>query len=84
MPVYDYQCQKCKHTFSDIKKIDERHVPTNESCPQCLEVGHVQICIGKVATVDPLTLGRLKPHPELVEKLRRIKKKTPGSNIRDW
>lgn len=32
MPLYEYQCKKCKHRFEKIQKFSDRQVKT---CPQC-------------------------------------------------
>jgi putative FmdB family regulatory protein len=33
MPIYEYQCQKCKQIFEIFHKIDEE---CNAACPKCL------------------------------------------------
>ncbi len=32
MPIYEYQCKKCKHKFEKIQKFSERRV---KKCPEC-------------------------------------------------
>jgi putative FmdB family regulatory protein len=32
MPIYEYQCQKCKHQFEAIRKVSD---PPLTTCPQC-------------------------------------------------
>jgi putative FmdB family regulatory protein len=32
MPLYEYQCKKCKHRFEKIQKFSEKPV---EKCPKC-------------------------------------------------
>jgi putative FmdB family regulatory protein len=32
MPLYEYQCKKCKHRFEKIQKFSDRPV---KKCPQC-------------------------------------------------
>lgn len=32
MPLYEYQCQKCKHRFEKIQKFSDRPV---KKCPEC-------------------------------------------------
>ena len=34
MPVYDYECKKCKHAWSVEQKIND---PKIEECPSCKE-----------------------------------------------
>ena len=32
MPIYEYQCKKCKHRFEKIQKFSDPHV---KKCPKC-------------------------------------------------
>jgi putative FmdB family regulatory protein len=32
MPLYEYQCKKCKHRFEKILKFSDKHV---RKCPEC-------------------------------------------------
>ena len=32
MPLYEYQCKKCKHRFEKIQKFSDRHT---KKCPEC-------------------------------------------------
>lgn len=32
MPLYEYQCKKCKHTFEKIQKFSD---PLVKKCPEC-------------------------------------------------
>jgi putative FmdB family regulatory protein len=32
LPLYEYQCTKCKHTFEKIKKFSD---PPEKKCPEC-------------------------------------------------
>lgn len=33
MPLYDYQCNSCEHTFSELRRGSEKDDPI--SCPDC-------------------------------------------------
>ena len=37
MPVYEYYCESCEHSFEEILSVSERDVPTKECCPICEE-----------------------------------------------
>ena len=32
MPLYEYQCKKCKHRFEKILKFSDKHIT---KCPEC-------------------------------------------------
>jgi putative FmdB family regulatory protein len=34
MPIYEYQCEACNHTFTEIVRSPEDR-PASPSCPQC-------------------------------------------------
>lgn len=46
MPLYQYQCNACDHSFTEVLKIDNRHDPINNDCPNCGGKGHIQMVIG--------------------------------------
>lgn len=35
MPLYDYACRVCEHSFSESQRIDDRKVPIERGCPAC-------------------------------------------------
>lgn len=35
MPVYDYACRACEHTFTESQRIADRKVPVERGCPEC-------------------------------------------------
>jgi len=37
MPVYEYYCDDCGHSFSDVLSVSARNKPTKEPCPSCGE-----------------------------------------------
>ena len=39
MPLYDFKCNKCAHTFEEMVKFSEQ----NPSCPKCKEATEKQI-----------------------------------------
>jgi putative FmdB family regulatory protein len=50
MPLYDYECTACNHTFEDYKPINKRHVT---QCPKCGGVGRQVICPIHVSKLYP-------------------------------
>lgn len=35
MPEYLYECQECKHEFTENMRIDDRDIPCREACKIC-------------------------------------------------
>ena len=52
MPYYDYQCTSCKHEFETCMKISERHIPTQEPCPDCSEKNDKQQLAEWLLSID--------------------------------
>jgi len=46
MPLYNYKCTKCDHTFEQVHKMDDRKIPENEPCPACGAEGSIRQQIG--------------------------------------
>ena len=88
MPTYEYECQKCKHCFEKICKIDDREFPTKNPCPNCLEKDCVTICIGAAGLVRPSAVtGLQKPATPFKERMQQIKHGLPSKykkNMRDY
>lgn len=82
MPTYDYQCKQCQHTFEEVNKIDDRHAPTLNPCPQCQSEQSVELIVGSPLIVDPIRLGVTKPHGAFKERMQEMKKRLgPKANI---
>lgn len=47
MPIYDFECRKCKKTFEAVLKISDNH--DSVSCPFC-GTGHAKKVITAVRT----------------------------------
>lgn len=74
MPMYEYQCDKCGHAFSEILKMDDRAQPTLNPCPNCKENECVQSVISAVALVSPSSIdGMRKPKQDFKERMSQIK-----------
>ena len=85
MPLYDFECESCKHYYEEFYKIAEMDKPLNEPCPCCKDKGNIIRIVGSGRIVDSARLestkGRLKPTKEFTEVMTRIKKNHPASNF---
>ena len=80
MPYYDYYCSSCKHEFEINMKISERHVPTQEPCPECSE-RDVEQQFATPVIGDPWHFAGKKPDEGFRDRLREIKKHHRGNTI---
>lgn len=83
MPSYDYKCSKCEHTFESQLKMADRKQPEENPCPECGEIGVEQL-IGAPLIADPARIGVRKPTSEFREAMRKVKKKHPLANVKDY
>ena len=85
MPLYDFECESCKHYYEEFHKIAEMDKPLNEPCPCCKDKGNIIRIVGSGRIVDSARLestkGRLKPTKDFTEVMTRIKKNHPASNF---
>ena len=85
MPLYDFECEKCSHTFEEFQTIAQMDIPLGKSCPSCNKKGHMIRIVRKGRIVDSVRLestkGRLRPTKDFQEIMTRIKKNHPGSSI---
>ena len=35
MPIYEYKCNECEHTFDDYLNVSDRDKPLKQPCPEC-------------------------------------------------
>jgi len=85
MPSYNYECDKCKKLWDDIRSIAERDKPTKEPCPYCKKKGGVRkswegctpgLGADHTLTPDKATGGRWS---ELMSKIKRGQPKSMRS-----
>lgn len=83
MPLYDYTCQRCDHTFELNRKISERDETNDLVCPECSVTG--EIARGVAAPMFAygiVTKGgygsNLGGFKDVLEKIHR---RTVGSNL---
>lgn len=74
MPTYEYQCSSCGHGFSDVLKISDRNIPTENPCGECGESGTVSQLIGAPLIVSAVQ-GQYRHSDDFNSQLKRISKK---------
>jgi putative FmdB family regulatory protein len=74
MPLYEYKCEKCEHTFSDVLKIADRNQPKEAPCPNCKETGGIDQVIGSPRIVAGVGDFRKGVPDVFKDRLREIKK----------
>lgn len=81
MPIYDYECQSCKHVFTDTKRISERKEPESSPCPKCGEMKVQQVILSAPSVADPVRIGVTKKDSGFKEVLAGIHSRTAGSKL---
>lgn len=73
MPLYQYKCNACEHTFNRKLKISERNNPIDEDCPSCDSRGHINQLIG-TPLVSYSTNPGMKVSDNFTDRLNEMKK----------
>ena len=87
MPMYEYICDKCGHTFTEMHRIDDRNIPKENPCPECKAENSIDQLFGAPPAICPIRLGRHKPRSDFVERMKQIKKshgKVRDIKIKDY
>lgn len=81
MPLYDYQCGDCSHTFERTLKISDMKIPESEACPSCGDVKVQKRTFTAPGLGDPVRLGLVKPGGDFKEVLAKIHERNYKSNL---
>lgn len=76
MPTYDYACKSCDYHSEQIRKIAERHEPTNEPCPDCGE-STVYICVGS-PVIGYNNVGTKRTDDDFNSRLKQLRDRVPA------
>ncbi len=82
MPLYQYKCSSCNHTFDLFEKMESRHKPTKDPCPSCKNLT-VEKLMSMMTVVDPITVGNLRTSNGFNAVMKEVKKRNPKHNISD-
>lgn len=74
MPVYEYQCEKCKGQWETVLPISQRDTPLAQPCPQCKK----RKCVRRGVSVCTMGVDATKgPGSEFKQLMEKIKRKQP-------
>jgi|TARA_Y100000817_G_scaffold149557_1_gene117060 putative FmdB family regulatory protein len=82
MPLYDYKCKTCNHTWEEQQTIESRNVPRYNPCPECGTSDNIILLIGKPSIGDVVRMGIKKPDNHVVDRLKEVQKTMPNANIK--
>ena len=72
MPIYEYRCESCEHSFELLSDVDKRDYPLKESCPECKCKGTIKKGISVPITGADATLTMDKMCPGFSSKMNEI------------
>ena len=82
MPLYDYSCKKCGHTFEANRKISERDDTASLICPECATTGEIERGVSApLVAYSIATNGYGKNIGGFKEVLQKIHARAPGSQL---
>ncbi|HIG90004.1 MAG TPA: hypothetical protein EYQ45_03370 [Flavobacteriaceae bacterium] len=82
MPVYNYECRECSHTFEEMKTIAKYDEPKEKPCPSCYKIGYIDRIVCTSGFVAPERLeatGGCRKVPKEFNNLLKNIKKNAGS-----
>ena len=82
MPLYDYKCKTCNHTWEEQQTIESRNVPRYNPCPECGTSDNIILLIGKPSIGDVVRMGIKNPDNHVVDRLKEVQKTMPNANIK--
>lgn len=80
MPIYEFACSSCNHTFDRFLSIANYKQPESEPCPECTELSILKHA-GRINMVQ--WEKNLKPDETFRDLLRQIKKNNKHSTLDD-
>lgn len=84
MPIYEYKCAACQHTFELTLSMKDNDVPKESPCPECKAEGTVDRYFSSAPkTIDAFNAGRVRLNGDFRNKLENIKKFYKNDNINE-
>lgn len=83
MPLYDYKCTKCEHSWDEIVLYKNRDKPCKKPCPECKEKSVTRV-VGAPIMSEPHKMGLKRPDGGFREVISKIKQHHPKNTIRDY
>lgn len=82
MAIYEYQCSECSAVLELNKKIADRDLVSEDTCPECQSVGTLNRLVAAPTLGYMTTTGASSRPPDgFREVLRNIHKRAPGSQL---
>lgn len=83
MPMYDFACKKCGHTFETNRKISERDTTSDMNCGECGTTGEIERLVSAPMFAYGITTsgGYGASIGGFQEVLSKIHRRAPGSQL---
>jgi putative FmdB family regulatory protein len=83
MPIYEYKCNECEHTFDDYLNVSDRDKPLKEPCPECGENSVTKLVSATTMGVDMNCTPDKKTGGDWSRLMDRMKKNTVPKRYHD-
>lgn len=83
MPLYDFKCSSCEHSFEKTLKIVDRATPIEQSCPSCFKYNTVVSVVSSPRICAGVGDFRARVPDVFKDRLREIKKSSGKGNTID-
>lgn len=84
MPLYDYSCSDCEHTFTKNLRMAENKKPESEPCPSCGKSNTIsQQLLSAPALGNSINMGLRKHDSGFKEVMEKMHAGVPGSKLKN-
>jgi len=72
MPIYEYHCESCEHSFEILSSVNNMNKPIKKPCPECGKKKVKKSVISRVITGADATVTLEKMCPGFTKKMEKI------------
>lgn len=80
MAIYSYACRSCDHEFTEMLRMDDRKIPTENPCPSCGEKTVYQTIKGTPSIVSQVGGTLSKTSDGWKDVLKKVKSGSGRNN----
>ena len=81
MPIYKYQCNRCREELEEFHKVDDRY---NQKCPECGEKMNIMIQPSPVHIFEPFWHPNLDKKPVYITSKKHLKEESEKRNMTSY
>jgi len=80
MPIYEYHCESCEHSFEILSSVNNMNKPIKKPCPECGKKKIKKSVVSRLITGADATVTLEKMCPGFTKKMENIANNSAGIN----